>query len=142
MGFVFQFNNLLPNLNAEENVALPLVAQGSSWKQARARAAAQLEALGLTDRLSHLPSELSGGEQQRIALARAVIHHPVLVLADEPTGDLDSQAAESVLELMGSLNRDYGTTFVVATHNARLAERASKIIQLSNGHLNSPGDSA
>ncbi len=90
VGFVFQFNNLLPSLTAEENVGLPLVAQGSTWKQARAQAASQLAELGLADRLSHLPSELSGGEQQRVALARAIIKAPSIVLADEPTGDLDS----------------------------------------------------
>ena len=135
VGFVFQFNNLLPNLDAQENVALPLVAQGRSWSQARAQARAQLTALGLGSRVSHRPSELSGGEQQRVALARAVIAGPALVLADEPTGDLDLESAEIVLDLMSSLNRDLGATFVIATHNPRLVSRATLVVELANGRL-------
>jgi putative ABC transport system ATP-binding protein len=135
VGFVFQFNNLLPNLTAVENVALPLVAQGQSWTKARAQAGAQLAALGMGSRLSHRPAELSGGEQQRVALARAVISSPDLVLADEPTGDLDSESAEIVLDLMSSLNQDLGATFIIATHNPRLESRASQVIQLANGRM-------
>jgi ABC-type lipoprotein export system ATPase subunit len=135
VGFVFQFNNLLPNLNALENVALPLVAQGRSWAKAREQARAQLEALGLSHRASHRPAEMSGGEQQRVALARAVVSRPALVLADEPTGDLDLESAEVVLELMSSLNRDLGATFVIATHNPRLESRATHVIELTNGRL-------
>jgi len=138
VGFVFQFNNLLPNLDALENVALPLVAQGRSWAQARYQAVAQLAALGLGNRVGHRPSELSGGEQQRVALARAVIARPALVLADEPTGDLDSESAEIVLDLMWSLNRDLGATFVIATHNPRLESRATQVIELTNGRITPP----
>ncbi|MEX0788808.1 MAG: ABC transporter ATP-binding protein [Anaerolineales bacterium] len=138
VGFVFQFNNLLPNLSALENVALPLVAQGRSWAQARDQAAVELTALGMGDRATHRPSELSGGEQQRVALARAVISRPALVLADEPTGDLDSASAEIVLDLMSSLNRDLGATFVIATHNPRLESRATHVIELTNGRMAAP----
>jgi ABC-type lipoprotein export system ATPase subunit len=138
VGFVFQFNNLLPNLNALENVALPLVAQGRSWAQARDQAGAQLAALGMGNRVGHRPAELSGGEQQRVALARAVVSRPALVLADEPTGDLDSESAEIVLDLMSSLNRDLGATFVIATHNPRLESRATQVIELTNGRMTSP----
>jgi putative ABC transport system ATP-binding protein len=135
VGFVFQFNNLLPNLAAEENVALPLIAQGGGWAAARDRARTQLIALGLSRRLRHRPAELSGGEQQRVALARAVVSRPALVLADEPTGDLDQESAEIVLDLMTSLNRELGVTFVVATHNPRLVSRATQVIELADGKL-------
>jgi ABC-type lipoprotein export system ATPase subunit len=133
VGLVFQFNNLLPNLDAQENVALPLVAQGLAWAEARRRAGSQLETLGLGHRLRHRPAELSGGEQQRAALARAVVARPALVLADEPTGDLDAESAETVLDLMTSLNRELGATFVIATHNPRLGSRATQVIELDNG---------
>lgn len=142
VGFVFQFNNLLPNLNALENVALPLVAQGRSWAQARAQAGAQLQALGLGPRVGHRPAELSGGEQQRVALARAVVSRPALVLADEPTGDLDQESAEVVLDLMSSLNRELGATFVIATHNPRLESRATHVIELRNGRAGHPAPPA
>jgi putative ABC transport system ATP-binding protein len=138
VGFVFQFNNLLPNLNAQENVALPLIAQGRSWAQARVQARAQLAVLGLDSRAGHRPAELSGGEQQRVALARAVVARPSLVLADEPTGDLDSESAEIVLDLMSSLNRELGATFVIATHNRRLEARATHVIELTNGRTTPP----
>ena len=135
VGFVFQFNNLLPNLDAQENVALPLIAKGKSWSEARAQAGAELAALGLGDRMGHRPAELSGGEQQRVALARAVISRPALVLADEPTGDLDAKSAEVVLDLMSSLNRELGATFVIATHNPRLETHATQVIELTNGRM-------
>jgi ABC-type lipoprotein export system ATPase subunit len=137
IGFVFQFNNLLPNLNANENVALPLVAQGMRWRAARAQALEDLESLGLSQRAAHRPSELSGGEQQRVALARAVITRPAIVLADEPTGDLDAASGNAVIELMAALNQNLGTTFLMATHNLELRTRATQIIQLSNGRLSS-----
>jgi len=142
VGFVFQFNNLLPNLDALENVALPLIAQGRRWAQARDQARAQLAALGLGDRVAHRPAELSGGEQQRVALARAVVARPALVLADEPTGDLDLDSAEIVLDLMSALNRDLGATFVIATHNPRLVSRATQVIELTNGRLTLPAKRA
>jgi putative ABC transport system ATP-binding protein len=138
VGFVFQFNNLLPNLDALENVALPLVAQGHGWARARRQAGDQLAALGLSNRAGHRPAELSGGEQQRVALARAVVARPALVLADEPTGDLDLESAEMVLGLMSSLNRDLGATFVIATHNPRLESHATQVIELASGRLAPP----
>jgi putative ABC transport system ATP-binding protein len=137
VGFVFQFNNLLPNLDARENVALPLVAQGHSWSKAQGQAGALLVDLGMGGRMDHRPAELSGGEQQRVALARAVISKPALVLADEPTGDLDLESAETVLDLMSSLNRELGATFVIATHNPRLESRATQVIVLANGRVTS-----
>jgi ABC-type lipoprotein export system ATPase subunit len=133
IGFVFQFNNLLANLSALENVALPLIAQGRSWKDAQALAHFQLDDLGLARRQSHRPSELSGGEQQRVALARAVVARPALVLADEPTGDLDAKTAESVLDLISDLNQALDVTFVIASHNPRLRDRASQVIDLNDG---------
>jgi putative ABC transport system ATP-binding protein len=140
VGFVFQFNNLLPNLDATENAALPLIAQGISWARARQQAAAQLAALGLGHRSAHRPHELSGGEQQRVALARAVIARPDLILADEPTGDLDQESAEVVLDLMSILNRELGVTFVVATHNPRLEAHATHVIDLADGHPAVPAE--
>jgi lipoprotein-releasing system ATP-binding protein len=118
---------------------LPLVAQGRGWPRAREQAGAQLAHLGLSHRAGHRPSELSGGEQQRVALARAVVARPALVLADEPTGDLDLESAETVLDLMSSLNRDLGVTFVIATHNPRLESRATQVIELANGRMASLG---
>ena len=142
IGFVFQFNNLLPNLNATENVALPLVAQGMSWKAARVHAFDELNSLGLSQRATHRPFELSGGEQQRVALARAVITRPAIVLADEPTGDLDAESAEAVIELMATMNHDMGVTFLMATHNMELRTRATQIIELSNGRVSSMASAA
>jgi len=142
VGFVFQSNNLLPNLSALENVALPLVARGRRWSEARRQAVAGLEALGLGRRADHRPSELSGGEQQRVALVRAVVARPDLVLADEPTGDLDRAATETVLDLMMSLNRSLGATFVVATHNQRLASVATQVVELRDGRTSAAGPPA
>jgi ABC-type lipoprotein export system ATPase subunit len=135
VGFLFQFNNLLPNLDALENVALPLVARGHRWPRAKELAREELGALGLKHRADHRPAELSGGEQQRVALARAVVTRPALVLADEPTGDLDQGSADSVLDLMSSLNRERGATFLIATHDQRLVPRATHVIELANGRL-------
>jgi ABC-type lipoprotein export system ATPase subunit len=136
IGFVFQFNNLLPNLNAVENVALPLVAKGTSWREARSRAHDELSELGLARRANHRPFELSGGEQQRVALARATISRPDIVLADEPTGDLDAKSASMVIELMISINHELGVTFLLATHNTKLQTSATQIIALSDGRVN------
>ena len=133
VGYVFQFNNLIPTLSAADNVALPLLARGSNWKSARREARTLLEELGLANRESHLPSELSGGEQQRVALARAVIGQPPLILADEPTGDLDAASAQVVLELMQQLNRERGTTFVLATHDTAISRLADQVVTLSDG---------
>lgn len=135
IGFVFQFYNLLPALNAVENVSLPLMAKGKTFKQARAKAIQVLTRVGLENRLNHLPSELSGGEQQRVAIARSIISEPELILADEPTGDLDSRTAEGIIALMHELNQQMGLTFVVATHNLRLKENADRVFELQDGKI-------
>lgn len=136
IGIVFQFYNLISALNAVENVALPLMAKGISAKQARMNAIRILNHLGLQNRLDHLPGELSGGEQQRVAIARSIIAEPELVIADEPTGDLDSRTACEIIDLMRELNIQMGMTFIVATHNIELANGADKIYELSDGMLN------
>jgi len=135
IGFVFQFYNLLLSLNAVDNVVLPLMAKRIPMKTAREKAIAVLSQVGLTHRLNHLPSELSGGEQQRVAIARSIVAEPELVLADEPTGDLDSVATREINELMHQLNRELGITFVVATHNLLLAEQASRVFELRDGSI-------
>ena len=136
LGFVFQFYNLLPSLNALDNVILPLLAKGMSWKTSRARGAAMLELVGLNHRQKHTPGQLSGGEQQRVAIARAMVVEPCVILADEPTGDLDSASAKSIIALMVDLNQRLGVTFVVATHNLNLLHVASRSYELVDGHLN------
>jgi ABC-type lipoprotein export system ATPase subunit len=135
IGFIFQFYNLISALNAVENVSLPLMAKGSSFKQAKAKAIQILSSVGLENRLTHLPYELSGGEQQRVAIARSIITDPELVLADEPTGDLDSVAALEVTSLMHDLNKQMGITFIVATHNKLLTERADRVFELRDGQV-------
>jgi ABC-type lipoprotein export system ATPase subunit len=135
IGFVFQFFNLLSSLDALDNVALPLLASGCKLKEARHQAAALLNKVGLEARLRHRPAELSGGEQQRVAIARAVVGSPSLVLADEPTGDLDAVNAEAVMQLMLELNRSLGITFVVATHNRELTRLGDKIFALHCGQM-------
>lgn len=135
IGFVFQFYNLLSALNAVENVSLPLMAKGVAFKQANLKASQILIRVGLQNRLNHLPSELSGGEQQRVAIARSIIAEPELILADEPTGDLDSTTAQEITALMHELNQQMGLTFVVATHNLRLAENADRVFELRDGKI-------
>jgi len=135
IGFVFQFYNLLPSLTALDNVALPLLARGSGWKESRARAAAVLDQLGLDHRRKHTPGQLSGGEQQRVAIARAIVLEPCVILADEPTGDLDQASAESIIALMVDLNRRSGVTFIVASHNLSLLKVAGRCYQLTDGML-------
>jgi ABC-type lipoprotein export system ATPase subunit len=135
VGFIFQFYNLLPSIPALDNVILPLLAQSWPYAKARRRGAEMLAQVGLEGRWDHLPAELSGGEQQRVAIARALIVEPVIVLADEPTGDLDSESARGVMDLMSELNRRSGTTFVVATHNPELAARADRTFDLRDGRL-------
>jgi putative ABC transport system ATP-binding protein len=135
VGFIFQFYNLLPSINALDNTALPLLAKGVSRKEATRQARFLLEQVGLPDRLYHKPGQLSGGEQQRVAIARAIAGSPGLVLADEPTGDLDSSTTDDVIQLMVKLNRGLGTTFVVATHNDRISQFGDRLLELRSGVL-------
>jgi putative ABC transport system ATP-binding protein len=135
VGFIFQFYNLIPVLSAFENVELPLLLTRLSPAERREHVAAALAMVGLSDRSEHYPSELSGGQQQRVAVARAIISDPTLLVADEPTGDLDRKSAEDVLQLMGRLNRELGKTIVMVTHDPHSAQAASRIVHLDKGVL-------
>lgn len=135
VGLVFQQFSLLPALNALENVMLPLLPYASR-RTLRARASSLLEVVGLQERLDHYPDQLSGGEQQRVAIARALIASPPLLLADEPTGSLDSATGKQVIALLDSLCREYGRTLVVVTHDTSIAEVADRIVRMSDGRLN------
>jgi len=141
IGFVFQTFNLLPRATAFSNVELPLT-YGKHDGNPRDRAGAALAAVGLADRKDHRPSELSGGEQQRVAIARALINDPQLLLADEPTGNLDSKTGAGILELLLRLNQERGLTMVLVTHDARIAARAGRVIRLYDGLIESDGDPA
>ncbi len=135
IGFVFQFHHLLPDFSALENTMMPALIGGVGWDEAAARARAVLEQVGLGHRVGHKPGELSGGEQQRVAVARAVVMSPRAILADEPTGNLDPATAEEVHQLLIELNRTRGITLVIVTHNDRLAALADRTLQLRDGRL-------
>ncbi|MBS0448814.1 MAG: ABC transporter ATP-binding protein [Proteobacteria bacterium] len=135
IGFIFQFYNLIPVLNAVENVELPLLLTGLPARERMQRAGALLDLVGLGDRADHFPNELSGGQQQRVAIARALVTDPRLIVADEPTGDLDRATGEEVLALLEQLTRDMGKTIVMVTHDPKAAARAQRIVHLEKGVL-------
>jgi lipoprotein-releasing system ATP-binding protein len=135
LGFIFQFHHLLPEFTAIENVCMPALIAGKTMKESTLRGQALLEQVGLSDRLHHKPNELSGGEQQRVAVARALMNSPQLVLADEPSGNLDEENGMSLHRLLVHLSESLGMTFVVATHNIDLTRRANRVLKLSEGKL-------
>jgi lipoprotein-releasing system ATP-binding protein len=140
LGFVYQFHHLLPDFNAAENVILPQVIRDTDINKARLRAESLLTSLGLGHRLDHRPSQLSGGEQQRVAVARALANRPALILADEPTGNLDERTADIVLAEFLRLVREEGSAALVATHNERLAEKMDRVVRLHEGFLEEASD--
>ena len=135
VGFIFQFYNLIPVLTAFENIALPLQLISLSEADRKVRVTRALEMVGLLDRMDHTPGELSGGQQQRVAIARALITDPQLIVADEPTGDLDRQSAQDILSMMSRLNRDMGKTILMVTHDPKAAEHAKATVHLEKGQL-------
>ena len=135
IGYVWQFHYLLPEFTALENVAMPLLMRGRRWQEVAGEASRWLREVGLEQRAHHRSGELSGGEQQRVALARALVTGPKLLLADEPTGDLDSRTADSVFELIARLHRDYQLTSLIATHNLGFARRCHRVLRLHRGHM-------
>jgi putative ABC transport system ATP-binding protein len=142
VGFIFQFYNLIPVLSATENVELPLLLTRLSKKERRERALTALKVVGLADRAHHYPRQLSGGQEQRVAIARAIVTDPKVLVADEPTGDLDAKSAHEILDLMGSLNKDFKKTIVMVTHDPRAAERAHVQRHLEKGVLATNGQPA
>jgi len=135
IGFIFQFYNLLPVLTAYENVELPLLLTHLSKKERKEHVETALSIVGLADRMKHYPRQLSGGQEQRVAIARAIVSDPSLILADEPTGDLDKQSAEDILHLLSRLNEEYGKTIIMVTHDPRAADKAKTIRHLDKGEL-------
>ncbi|MCH2320093.1 MAG: ABC transporter ATP-binding protein [SAR202 cluster bacterium] len=133
MGFVFQLYNLLPVLSAVENVEMPLLVAGVSAREARKRSIELLDEVNLADRADHLPAELSGGQRQRVTIARALINRPAIVWADEPTGDLDSETAQEIMDLMTTLNKESGETFVIVTHAEEVGDMADRIVRMKDG---------
>jgi putative ABC transport system ATP-binding protein len=135
IGFIFQFYNLLPVLSAERNVELPLLLTPLDRAERRHHARIALRIVGLEDRARHRPGELSGGQQQRVAIARALVSDPDLLVCDEPTGDLDRATADEILALLGMLNRDFGKTIVMVTHDPKAAQHAARVLELDKGRL-------
>jgi putative ABC transport system ATP-binding protein len=135
VGFVFQLYNLLPVLNAQRNVELPLLLTRLSRAERRRRAGVALSVVGLADRTSHYPRQLSGGQEQRVGIARAIVTDPTLLLCDEPTGDLDRKSGDEILDLLQALNKQHGKTIVMVTHDPRAAERANRTLHLEKGRL-------
>ena len=135
MGFIFQAYNLLPVLSAQENVELPLLLAGASEAEARKEAVSALKMVGLEEWRLHKPMELSGGQQQRVTIARALVNKPAIVWGDEPTGNLDSENSAEVVKLLRSLNRDYGLTFVIVTHDSHIAQETDRIVSMRNGQV-------
>jgi lipoprotein-releasing system ATP-binding protein len=135
LGFIYQFHHLLPDFTALENVAMPLLIGKHKPAEIDARAREMLRSVGLEHRASHRPSELSGGERQRVAIARALVNNPRLVLADEPTGNLDARNADSIFQLLGDLNQSQGTAFLVVTHDLQLAKRMNRQLEMRDGRL-------
>ncbi|MBU5379532.1 MAG: lipoprotein-releasing ABC transporter ATP-binding protein LolD [Pantoea sp.] len=135
LGFIYQFHHLLPDFNALENVAMPLLIGKTGKAEAQQRAREMLAAVGLEKRAHHRPSELSGGERQRVSIARALVNRPRLVMADEPTGNLDARNADAIFELLGELNVRQGTAFLVVTHDLHLAKRLSRQMEMRDGQL-------
>jgi ABC-type lipoprotein export system ATPase subunit len=135
VGFVFQLHNLLPALTARENVEVPMHGQGMSEQEMRQRAEHLLELVGLPDRMRHLPSQLSGGQRQRVAVARALANDPAIILADEPTGSLDTQSGGEIMDLLETINRGQGTTILIVTHDPKIARRTRRILTMRDGKI-------
>jgi len=135
LGFIFQYHHLLPDFNALENVMMPLLISGVKSSLARETARKVLEEVGLGDRMDHRPNQLSGGQNQRVAIARALVNKPSIVIGDEPTGNLDSKASENIYELLRKLNSEHKQTFILVTHDQRMAEKTDRIIKLVDGRI-------
>ncbi|AAZ41031.1 transport protein of outer membrane lipoproteins (ABC superfamily, atp_bind) [Candidatus Blochmanniella pennsylvanica str. BPEN] len=135
LGFVYQFHHLLSDFDVLENVAMPLLIGGIAFNQAKSRAQCVLELVGLKNHINSFPHELSGGESQRVTVARAIVNNPSLILADEPTGNLDQKNSDSIFQLLKKLNTYYGTTFLIATHDLDFAKKCHKILMISNGKI-------
>jgi lipoprotein-releasing system ATP-binding protein len=135
LGFIFQYHHLLPDFNALENAMMPLLISGVKSSKAREIASQMLHEVGLGDRMDHRPNQLSGGQNQRVAIARALVNNPSIVIGDEPTGNLDSKASESIYELLRKLNREHNQTFILVTHDQRMADKTDRIIRLVDGQI-------